>query len=59
MGKNASAILADAHSYFLVSSFKCEGKYSCHDLSPNPRRLFVEICLRCHGLTLNLAQHIL
>ena len=32
-----SAILAGAHSYFVISSFKCEGKDSCHDLIPNPR----------------------
>ena len=31
-----SAILAGAHSYFVVSSFKCEGKNSCYDLIPNP-----------------------
>ena len=33
---STSAILVDAHSYFVVS-FKCEGKYSWHDLIPNPR----------------------
>ena len=32
-----SAILAVAHSYSVVSSFKYEGKNSCHDLIPNPR----------------------
>ena len=35
-----SAILAGTHSYFVVSSFKCEGGNSCLDLIPNPRRLF-------------------
>ena len=25
------------HSYIVVSSFKCEGKSSCHDLIPNSR----------------------
>jgi hypothetical protein len=30
------AILAGAHSYFVVSSFKCEEKDSWHDLIPNP-----------------------
>ena len=29
-----SAILAGAHSYFVVSSFKCERKNSCHNLIP-------------------------
>ena len=38
-----SAILEGAHCYFVVSSLKCEGKNSCHDLLPNPRRsTFVE-----------------
>ena len=32
-----SAILAGAN-YFLAISFKCEGKYSCHDLILNPRK---------------------
>ena len=32
-----SGILAGTHSYFVVSSFKCEGKNSCQDLIPNPR----------------------
>ena len=31
-----STILAGAQFYFVVSSFKCEGKNSCHDLIPNP-----------------------
>ena len=31
-----STILAGAYSYFVVSSFKCEGENSCHDLIPNP-----------------------
>jgi hypothetical protein len=31
-----SVILAGAHSYFVVSSFKCEWKNSCHDLIPKP-----------------------
>ena len=31
-----SAILAGVHSYFVVSSFKCEGNNSCHDLIHNP-----------------------
>ena len=35
--RTTSAILAGARSYFVVSSFKCEGKNSCHDLIPNPR----------------------
>ena len=35
--RTTSAILADAHSYFVVSSFKCERKNSSHDLIPNPR----------------------
>ena len=30
------AILSGAHSYFVVSSFQCEGKNSYHDLIPNP-----------------------
>ena len=34
-----SAILAGAHSYFVVSSFKCEGNNSSHDLIPSPRVL--------------------
>ena len=36
-----SAILAGAHSYFVVS-FKCEGKNSSHDLIPNPRIILVD-----------------
>ena len=28
--------LAGAHSYVVVSSCKCKGKNSCHDLIPNP-----------------------
>ena len=31
-----SVILADAHSYFVVSSFKSEGKNSCIDLISKP-----------------------
>ena len=31
-----SALLAGAHSYFVVWSFKCEWKNSCHDLMTNP-----------------------
>ena len=34
--RTTSAILPGAHTYFVVSSFKCEGKNSCHDLIPNP-----------------------
>jgi hypothetical protein len=34
--RTTSAILAGAHSYFVVS-FKCEGENSCYDLIPNPR----------------------
>ena len=30
--RTTSAILTGAHSYFLVSSFKCDGKNSRHDL---------------------------
>ena len=33
---HTSAILACTHSYFVVSSFKCEGKNCCYDLIPNP-----------------------
>ena len=32
-----SAILAGAHSYFVVLSFKSEGIHSCYELIPNPR----------------------
>ena len=35
--RTTSAILAGVHSYFAVSSFKCEGDNSCHDLIPNSR----------------------
>jgi hypothetical protein len=35
--RTTSAILASAHSYFVVSSFKCVEKISCHGLIPNPR----------------------
>ena len=38
-----SAILAGAHSYFVVSSFKCEGKNSYHDLNPNPYTFFLHM----------------
>ena len=38
--RTACAILAGTHSSFVVSSFKCEGKNSCHDLIPNPRVFF-------------------
>jgi hypothetical protein len=31
-----SATLAGAHTYFMVSSFKCEGKDNWYDLIPNP-----------------------
>ena len=31
-----SAILTGEHSYFAVSTFKCGGKNSCHDLLSNP-----------------------
>ena len=44
-----TAILADANSYFMVSSFKCEGKCRCHDLIPNHR-----ISLCCWGNSLSL-----
>jgi hypothetical protein len=30
--------IAGVHSYFVVSSFKCEGKNRCHDLIPNPHK---------------------
>ena len=30
--RTTSAILPGAYSYFAVSSFKCDGKNSCHDL---------------------------
>ena len=39
--RTTSAILAGAHSYFVVSSFKSEGKSSCHDLVPNPHIIFI------------------
>ena len=45
-----SAILAGSHSYFVVSSFKCEGKNSCHDLTSNPRiyvRVYIISDLKC------------
>ena len=41
-----SAILAGAHSYFVVSSFKCEGKNSYHDLIPNTRILRTLRCMK-------------
>ena len=34
---STSAILAGAYSYFVVSSFKCERKYSCYEVIPNFR----------------------
>ena len=37
----ANAIIAGTDSYFVVSSFKREGKISCHDLIPIPR---VNVC---------------
>ena len=42
--RTKSIILAGAHSYFVVSSFKFEGKNSCHDLIHNPRLSGVEVC---------------
>ena len=33
--RTSSAILAGAHSYFVLSSFKWEGKNRCHDFIPN------------------------
>ena len=36
-----SARLAGAHSYFVISSFKCEGKICCHDLIPRPRSIII------------------
>ena len=38
-----SAILAGAHSYFVVSSFKCEGENSCHGLIPKPSIFFMHL----------------
>jgi hypothetical protein len=38
---HASVILADVHSYFVASSFKWEGKNSCHDLIPT---LMPKVC---------------
>ena len=35
--RTTSVILAGVHSYFVVSSFKFEGKNSCHGLIPKPR----------------------
>ena len=35
--RTTSAIVTGAHSYFAVSSLKCEGKNSCHDLIRNLR----------------------
>jgi hypothetical protein len=34
-----SAILDGAHSFLVVSSFKCEGNICCHNLIPNPYML--------------------
>ena len=34
--RTKSAIPTGVHSYFVVSSFKCEGNNGCHDLIPNP-----------------------
>ena len=34
--RTTSAILAGAHSDFVVSSFKCVRENNYHDLSPNP-----------------------
>ena len=38
--RSTSAILGGAHSYFVISSFKCEGKNSCHDIIPNHNLVF-------------------
>ena len=41
--RTTSAVLADAHSYFVISPFKCEGKNSRRDLILNPRRTISNI----------------
>ena len=38
---HTSAILAGAYSYFLVPTFKCEGKNSCHCLITYPRIYYI------------------
>ena len=52
-----SPILAGVHSYFAVSSFKCEGENSWHDLIPNPCKyelLRTGLCIKeiqlCRGI---------
>ena len=49
-----TAILAVAHSYFVVSLFKCEGKNSCHDLiliRPMSRTKIRTVVLTCYNNT--------
>ena len=54
-----TAILAGAHSYFVVSSFKCQGKNSCHDLIPN-LRIFLNILLsHILFISLSIKVHVL
>ena len=38
--RTTSAILAGTHCYFVVSSFKCEGKYSCHDVNNHSQHIY-------------------
>ena len=40
--RTTSEILARAHYYYVVSSFKCEEKNNCHHLNPNPR--IIRLC---------------
>ena len=44
---STSAILAGADCYFMISSFKCEEKNSCHDFKPNPW-IFDDIGMKLH-----------
>ena len=49
-----SAIIAGTHSYFVLSSFKCEGQNNCYDLIPHPRIQISElICLFAGSLNGN------
>ena len=49
-----SAILAGAHSYLVVSSFKCEGNNSCDDLIPNPRIIHNRIPYELNYMNIHL-----
>ena len=39
---STNVVIAGANPYFVVLSFKCEGKNSCNDLIPNSRVVYMD-----------------